>query len=90
MTQFPIPSTQKELTGWMGLYNHLNHYVPCLAGEQAEFRKLLKKNVLFTVTEQIEKEFEAAKKAIGNNILLNPFDVTKRTLVITNAFGEGF
>ena len=36
------------------------------------------------------KEFEAAKKAMGNNLLLNAFDVTKRTLVITDASGEGF
>ena len=86
MTKFPMPATQKELRGWMGLCNQLNHYVPGLAGEQAEFRKLLKKNLIFTVTEQMEKEFEAAKKAMGNNILLDAFDVTKRTLVITDAW----
>ena len=73
----------------MGLSNQLNNYVPGLASEQAEFRKLLKKNVTFTVTEKM-KEFEAAKTAMGNNILLNAFDVTKRTLFITDASGEGF
>ena len=41
VTQFPLPTMQKELRGWMGLCNQLNHYVPGLAGEQAEFRKLL-------------------------------------------------
>ena len=39
----------------------------------------------YTVTEKLE-EFEAAKKAMGNNILLNAFDVTRRTLVITDAY----
>ena len=43
VTKFPLPTTQKELRGWMGLCNQLNHYVPGLAGEQAEFRKLLKR-----------------------------------------------
>ena len=62
----------------MGLCNQLNHYVPGLAGKQAEFRKLLKKNVTFTVTEKMEQEFEAAKKAMGNTILLSAFDVTKK------------
>ena len=33
---------------------------------------------------------EGAKKAMGNNILLNAFDATKRFLVITDASGEGF
>ena len=77
MTQFPLPTTQKELRGWMGLCNQLNHYVQGLAGEQAEFRKLLKKNVNFTVTEKMVKEFEAAKEAMGKNILLNAFEGCK-------------
>ena len=85
VTQFPLPTTQKELRGWMGLCNQLNHYVPGLAGEQAEFRKLLKKNVTLTVTEKMREEFEAAKKAMGKNILLNSFNVTRRTLVITGS-----
>ena len=79
VTSFPLPTTQRELRGWMGLCNQLNHSVPGLAVEQAEFRKLLKKNVPFIVTEQMEREFEAAKKAMGNNILLNAFHVTKIT-----------
>ena len=90
VTKFRLPTTQKELRGWMGLCNQLNHYVPGLAGEQAEFRKLLKKNVTFTVTEKMMEEFEAAKKAMGRNILLNAFDVTRRTLVITDASAQGF
>ena len=40
VTKFPLPTTQKELRGWMGLCNQLNHYVPGLAGEHAEFRKV--------------------------------------------------
>ena len=30
------------------------------------------------------EEFEAAKKAMGHSILLNAFDVTRRTFVITD------
>ena len=36
------------------------------------------------------EKFEAAEKAMGQNILLNAFDVTRRTLVITDASAEGF
>ena len=64
VTKLPLPTTQKELRGWMGLCNQLNQYVPGLAGEQAEFRKLLKKNITITVTEKMTKEFEAAKKCL--------------------------
>ena len=79
MTKFPIPPTKKDLRSWMGLCNQLNHYVPGLAGEQAEIRKLMKKNVIFTVTEKMKQELEEAKLSKGNNILLNAFDVTKST-----------
>ena len=34
VTQFLLPTTQKELRGWMGLCNQLNHYVPGLAGSR--------------------------------------------------------
>ena len=38
----------------------------------------------------MEAEFEPAKKVMGNSILLNSFDVTKRSLVITDPFGDSF
>ena len=38
----------------------------------------------------MRKEFEAAKEAMGKNMLLNAFDVTRRTLVITDASADGF
>ena len=47
VTQFPLPTTQRELRSWMGLCNQVNHYVSWLTREQAEFRKLLKKK--FTI-----------------------------------------
>ena len=89
VTRFPLPKSQKELRGWMGLCNQLNHYVPVLAREHAEFRKLLEKNVAFLVTEKMLEEIDAAKAALGKNILLNAFDVTRRPLVITDASAEG-
>ena len=71
VTKFPLPTTHRELGGWYGLCNQLNHYVPGLAGKQAEFSKLLKKNVQFTVTPRKEAEYGSANKAMGNSILLN-------------------
>ena len=52
----------------MGLCNQLDHYVPGLAGEQVEFRKLLKKNVAFIVTAKMLEEFKAAKAAMGEKL----------------------
>ena len=55
-----------------------------------EFRKLQKKDTSFEVTAKVKEEFESAKKAIGVNILLNSFNVNRRSLVVTNASGDGF
>ena len=54
------------------------------------FRKLQKKDTSFEVTAKVKEEFESAKKAIGVNILLNSFNVNMRSLVVTNASGDGF
>ena len=56
--------------------------MPGLAGEHSEF---LKKNVQFTVTDQMKKVFEAAKKAVSNS-----FDVKRRSLVIIDVSAEDF
>ena len=74
----------------MGMCNHINHYMSNLAGKQATFRKLLKKGEPFIVTENMDEEIKADKKAMADNILLNVFDARRRTLVIINASGEGF
>ena len=59
-------------------------------GNRQNSGSFFKKNVTFTVTEKMMEEFEAAKEAMGKNILLNAFDVTRRTLVITDASADGF
>ena len=42
------------------------------------------------MTPRIEAEFASAKKAMGNSILLNSFDITKRLLMITDASRDSF
>ena len=50
VTKFPRLKNIKELRGWLGMCNRLKHYVPGLAGEQPQFRKLLKKGEPFIIT----------------------------------------
>ena len=37
----------------------------------------------------MDNEFEATKEAIGKNILLKAFNVNRKTLVVTDASGDG-
>ena len=50
----------------------------------------MKKDSPFIITEVMKEVFESAKKAMGNSILLNSFDVKRRSLVITDASASGF
>ena len=74
----------------MGCCNQLNHYEPGLAGEQVLFRMFLKKGEPFIVMKEMNKEFEATKVAISNNIILNVFDMSKPSLLVTDALGDKF
>ena len=38
----------------------------------------------------MKEKFKTAKEAMGNSILLNSFDVSKRSLVVTDASGNRF
>ena len=44
----------------------------------------------YFVTNDMIEEFELQKAAKGRNILQNSFDVNKRSLVVTDASGDGF
>ena len=54
-----------------------------------EFRKLLKKDTPYHISKEIKEEFASAKTAIGRNILLNSFNVNRRSRVVTDASGDG-
>ena len=41
------------------------------------------------ITEDMNNEFEAAKEEIGKNLLLNACDVNRKTMVVTDASGDG-
>ena len=38
----------------------------------------------------MEEEFESAKRTMGESILLNSFEVNRKSLVVTDASGDGF
>ena len=86
ITKFPEPTNMKELRGWFGLTNQLQHYVPNLAGKQSMLRGLMTKGTIFWVDEAMQEEFEQSKR----DILLNIFCIKRATFVVTDASGDGF
>ena len=62
VTKFPRPKCLKELTGWMGTCNQLNHCIPWLAGEQPQLRILLRKNKPFIIAEEMDNELRRRRR----------------------------
>ena len=90
IAKYPRPTCLRELRVLMGCCNQLTHYEPGLAAEQVLFRMFMKKGEPFIVKKEMNKEFGATKVAISNNIILNVFDMSKPSLVVTDALGDEF
>ena len=57
---------------------------------QKKLRSVLNKGVTFWIDEEMRKELERTKQAIGDDILLNKFCMKRATVVITDALGDRF
>ena len=47
-------------------------------------------NIQFIVTPEIKAEIESSKKVMGNSIILNSLNITKRSLVLNDASQDVF
>ena len=71
------PSTKQELHSFLGMINYLSQFIPSMSDLTSNFRKLLKKDVLFQWTDTHEKEFQEFKREVRRDICLQYFDTPK-------------
>ena len=92
ITDFPVPKTRKDLKSFLGLAETLAHFVPDLSQNTDPMRQLLRKNVPWLWTPDMDKAFEATKKLLTGPLVLKTFDTNKTTELITDAsrVGLGF
>ena len=93
ISDFPTPKNVKDIRSFLGLANQLAEFVFELASASNPLRKLLKKNVPFTWTEEEEKSFAKVKEILTSTPVLNLFDVKKETILLTDAsnlYGLGY
>ena len=87
-----MPGTRKDLKSFLGLAQTLAHFVPDLSQQTDPMRQLLRKNVAWLWTPDMDKAFEATKKILTGPMVLRTFDPTAKTNLITDAsrIGLGF
>jgi hypothetical protein len=92
ITDFPAPKTRKDLKSFLGLAQTLAHFVPDLSHTTDPLRGLLRKNVAWLWTDDMQKAFEATKKILTGPLVLRSFNPNTRTELITDAsrIGLGF
>ena len=90
---FPSPKNVRDLRSFLGLANQLGQFVPDLANATSHLRDLLRKDVVFQWLEDHEKSFLLVKTILTSNLVVNHFDPSKKTVLVTDAsrlFGLGF
>lgn len=70
---FPRPTNLTELRSCLGLVNLCRNYMPDLSHYGEKMRKLLKKNVPFEWTTDMEADFEGIKSIMCGPLGLHPF-----------------
>jgi len=93
LVNFPIPQNITELRSFLGLANQLGSFIPDLAHATQDLRLLLKKNVAYLWLPDHQIAFDKVKSILSSPLLIRPFDVTRKTELLTDAsrlFGLGF
>jgi transposase InsO family protein len=82
---FKTPENVTDLRSFLGLANQLGHFLPDLAQATSHIRKLLRKEAAFLWLPEHEAEFQAAKKLLTGNMLVQQFDPSLKTELLTDA-----
>ena len=82
---FPAPKNVTEVCSFLGLVQQLSHFTPDLAHMTVAIRSLLKKNIAFNWLPVHDNEFITVKSSLCSPVLVEPFDPTLPTELLTDA-----
>ena len=85
ITKLKAPTNTKELKSFLGSIQHLSKFLNILSKKTDRMRKLLKKDVKWEWTKEINDNFEQLKKEITEAPCLVHFDPKKDNFITTDA-----
>lgn len=83
------PTDKQELQSFLGSVNFMASFIPHLAQRTFIMRGLLKKDVHFVWTSDMQREFDVIKQAIADATGLRHFDTDKPVTIETDASLKG-
>ena len=83
------PTNKQELQSLLGTVNFMATFIPNLSKKTHMMRGLLKKNVHFAWTSDMEREFVSIKEAIASAVRLVHFDPSQPSVIETDASLKG-
>ena len=89
ITKLKAPTNTKELKSFLGSIQHLSKFLNNLSKKTDRMRKLLKKDVKWEWTKEINDDFEQLKKEITETPCLAHFDPKKDNFITTDACNTG-
>ena len=83
------PTSKKELQSFLGMTNFLGPFIPALTQRTHMMRGLLKDNVQYHWTSDMQKEFNNIKEMISKETQLVHFNPEKEVVIETDASEKG-
>lgn len=83
------PENKQELQSFLGSVNFMSNFIPNLAQKTTVMRGLLKKDVKYMWTNDMQAEFDSIKVSISQVTTLTHFDATKPVVIETDASLKG-
>lgn len=83
------PTNKQELQSFFGTINFMATFIPNLSKQTHMMRGLLKKDIHFAWTSDMQLEFEHIKQAIADEVQLTHFDPNKPTVIETDGSLKG-
>ena len=89
ITKLTAPNNVKELKSFLGSIQHLSKFVNNLSKKTDQMRRLLKKDVRWEWTAEINEDFERLRKEITEAPCLAHFDPKRENYITTDACNTG-
>ena len=89
ITKLNAPKNVKELKSFLGSIQHLSKFINNLSKKTDRMRNLLKKDVKWDWTPELDEEFEKLKKEITEAPCLAHFDPERENYITTDACSTG-
>ena len=89
ITKLAAPKNAKELKSFLGSIQHLSKFINNLSKKTDRMRRLLKKDVKWEWTAEIDDDFEQLKKEITEAPCLAHFDPKRDNYITTDACNTG-